>query len=59
MFQMDDLKRDSLIDKIFRYVKLNVHIKTDGFRVYTDLKEFVAKHTTKITPKEKGQIELP
>lgn len=57
MFQMDDLKRDSLNDKIFRYVILNAHIKTDGFRGYTNLKEFVAKHTAKINPKEKGHIE--
>jgi hypothetical protein len=59
MFQMDDLKRESLNEKVFRYVKASSKIKTDAFRAYTDINAFVAKHTAKVTPAQKGHIELP
>ena len=59
MFQMEDLKRDSLNEKVFRYVKMETKIKSDAFKGYTDIKEFVKKHTAKVIPSKMGHIELP
>lgn len=59
MFHMEDLKRESINETIFRYVKLSSHIKSDAYRGYTDLKHLIEKHTAKVTPSKVGHIELP
>lgn len=59
MFHMEDLKRESINEKVFRYVKLSSHIKSDAYRGYTDLKQLLEKHTAKVIPSKRGHIELP
>lgn len=59
MFQMEDLKRESVNDKVFRYIKLNTKIKSDAFSGYNDLKKFMDEHNATVTPASQAHIELP
>jgi ISXO2-like transposase domain len=59
MFQMEDLRRDTVNEKVFRYIKLTSNIKSDAYRGYTDFKKLVEKHQAKVIPAKRGHIELP
>jgi len=59
MFQMEDFKKESLNETVFRYVKLTSYLKSDARNGSSDLNKLVEKHTSKITPAKEGHIELP
>jgi hypothetical protein len=56
---MEDLRRDTVNEKVFRYIKLTSNIKSDAYRGYADIKELVAKHQAKVIPAKRGHLELP
>ncbi len=59
MFHLEDLKRDSINETVFRYVKLSSHIKSDAYRGYNDLKHLIEENTAKVIPSKEGNVELP
>jgi hypothetical protein len=59
VFHMESLDKLTINDTVFRYMKATCRLKTDGYKGYNDLGEFMKKHTAKITPPERGHIELP
>jgi len=41
MFQIEDLKKESLNETVFRYVKLTNHLRSDAYRSFSDLNKLV------------------
>ncbi|MDZ4750889.1 MAG: hypothetical protein SGI87_04660 [Flavobacteriales bacterium] len=55
----EELTKESINDVAFEYIKLRSRVKTDGYRVYNDLKELMRKHIQKVIPQQMAHIELP
>jgi hypothetical protein len=59
MIFSEDLKRESINNVAFKYIKLRSRVKTDGYRGYNDLKELMKDHIQKVTPQKVAHLELP
>jgi hypothetical protein len=59
MIRINDQSREEINEKVFRNVKARTHAYTDMFPSYTDLKDFLEKHTAKKMPPTKAHIDLP
>jgi len=59
MFVIDNLKSETIDEKVVRYIKKDSTIDSDDSTSYTNLKDLVEKHRPKVIPKEDVGKVLP
>ncbi len=59
MFVIDNLKAETIDEKVIRYIKRDSTIDSDDSTSYTNLKNLVEKHRPKVIPKEDVGKVLP